>query len=409
MQTTFETWVADERAKLLSILISQLKDIELAEDVLQDALIKAWSIWQTEGMPKHPQSWVLKTAFNRSIDQLRRRQNFSRKQNQISHLLDLTAELNVQKNDELIPDERLKLIFTCCHPALDQASQVALTLNTICGFSTEQVANSFLLKTTAMAQRLVRAKRKIKRSGIPFKSPEKGDLKDRLNNVLKVIYLIFNQGYYAADNKALIAHNHTQEAIHLAQTLSQLMPNQPEILGLLSLMYFHSSRIKARTAGKDELINLEQQDRQLWHLQDIQQGKKRFQQAMRLKSIGPYQIQAAISGVHCEAKDFKATDWQQIALLYQKLYQHLPSDTVRINQAVALTYAGQAQSAWHILQSIDSSQLKSYLPYHLAKAHALKNMNQNKDAINHFSLAMAISQNQQEKDYLQAQVELITD
>lgn len=408
-QIQFNTLISKERTKLIAVLISRLNDFELAEDVFQEASLKAWKHWQHHGIPKHPTSWILKAAYNQAIDIIRRRTNFNRKQPQITQLIQLQQEMNSSSGDEFITDERLKLIFTCCHPALDDNSQVALTLNTICGFKTEQVAAMFLLKTPTMAQRLVRAKRKIKRSGIPYKTPEKDELNNRIKNVLKVIYLIFNQGYYAAENKTLLATDQTEEAIHLALTLNQLMPDQAELLGLLSLMYFHLARTAARSSKRYEIISLEQQNRSLWSQQQIKQAKQWFQQAMKLKSLGSYQIQAAISGVHCDAKKFEQTDWQQICLLYEKLYSYLPNETVRINQAVALAFAGQAPKAWQILQSIEANQLDNYLPFYLAKAHVLKNLNKNKEAINHFSLAMSISKNHHEKAFLRKQIELISD
>ncbi|VAW44504.1 RNA polymerase ECF-type sigma factor [hydrothermal vent metagenome] len=407
LRAAIDNFISAQRVQLLSILISQLKDIELAEDALQDALIKAWSNWQQQGIPSHPKSWVLKTAYNQAIDILRRQQNFNSKQAQISHLLELQHELNTHSVDELIPDESLKLIFTCCHPALDNQSQIALTLNTICGFSTEQVAVSFLLKVPTMAQRLVRAKRKIKLSGIPYQTPEKNNLESRLNNVLSVIYLIYNQGYYSTDNSSLIELDYTNEAIHLGLMLNQLMPQQAELLGLLALMYFHLARFESRVQKTNQIISLEQQDRKLWDHQKIQRANDWFLQAVQLKSMGPYQIQAAISGVHCEAKHFKDTDWKQIALLYNKLHEYLPNSTVRINQAVAMAYNDQANEAWKLLQTIAPNKLDDYLPMYLAKAHILKTMGQHSEANNNYSLAMALTKNLQEKTHLQTQIDLI--
>jgi RNA polymerase sigma-70 factor (ECF subfamily) len=405
----FETLVNEDRAQLLSILISQLNDIELAEDALQDALIKAWTIWQQQGLPKHPKSWLLKTAYNHAVDILRRQQNFNSKQTQISHLHELMHAMKINMDDQLIPDERLKLIFTCCHPALDNNSQIALTLNTVCGFNTEQVAQTFLVKVPTMAQRLVRAKRKIKLSGIPYQTPDKVALKPRLDNVLSVIYFIYNQGYYSSENTSLVELNHAEEAIHLALTLNQLMTGQAELLGLLALMHFHMARFKARSQNSDQIIDLENQNRDLWDRAKIKQAELYFKQAIQLKALGPYQIQAAISGVHCEAKHFKDTDWNQIVLLYGKLLEYLPNSTVQINQAVAMNYNKQSQQAWEILNNIQPSKLENYLPFYLAKAHVLKAMGQHSKAINNFSLAIELSQNPQEKAFLKNQIKLIND
>ena len=407
LKTTFETIVSDERAKLLAILISQLKDIELAEDALQEAFIKAWTVWKMQGIPDNPNSWILKTAYNKAIDVLRRQQNFNRTKTEISQLFDSINELKAYMDDEQIKDERLKLIFTCCHPALDQRSQVALVLNTLCGFNTEQVAGIFLLKTPALAQRLVRAKRKIKRSGIPFQTPETNELPTRLASVLSVIYLIHNQGYYASDNTTLMSNNHNKEAVYLAKTLNQLLPQHAEILGLLALMYFHMARLKSRAQNLDQIISLEHQDRKLWDQNLIEQANDWFKQAIKLKSMGPYQIQAAISGVHSQAKKFEDTDWQQIVLLYTKLYEYQPTAIVQINQAVALSYNKQAGQALRLLQKIDPDKLNNYLPFYLAKAHILKVLGKKTESINYFSHAIALSKNTQEIEFLKSQLELI--
>ncbi len=407
LRINFDALVRNERAQLLALLIKQLGDIETAEDALQDALIQAWKQWQNTSLPNNPKSWLLKVAYNRAIDVIRRQQNFSSKQAQISHLMELQHELNEHMDDELIADERLKLIFTCCHPALDNASQVALTLNTVCGLSTAAVAQTFLLKLPTMAQRLVRAKRKIKLSGIPYKTPEKKDLTARLANVLSVIYLIYNQGYYSAENDQLTNLDQTAEAMHLATTLNQLIPDQAELLGLMALMNFHQARFDARNQQSDQLIDLEQQDRSLWRQDLIAQANQYFTQAIALKNMGPYQIQAAISGVHSQAKTFAETDWQQIVLLYKKLYEHLPISTVKINQAVAMAYNHQLVQAWELLQTMAQDKLDDYLPFYLAQAHVQKLLGQSTEACNYFSLAMALSKNHQERDFLQNQIDLL--
>ncbi len=406
LRINFDLLVRNERARLLAIMIQKISDIELAEDALQDALTQAWVKWQRTGQPNNPVSWILKTAYNKAIDILRRQRNFSHKQSQISHLIELQHEINVQ-SDDLIPDERLKLIFTCCHPALDNSSQVALTLNTICGFTAHQVAQSFLLKTPTMAQRLVRAKRKIKLSRIPYLTPDKSEIKNRLSNVLSVIYMIYNQGYYSADNCSLIETSHTNEAIHLALMLNKLLPNHAETLGLLALMYFHWARFDARSNRPEHITTLEHQDRTLWDRIKIDQANEWFKQAVALKDLGAYQIQAAISGVHTDAKEFAQTDWQQIVYLYQKLYEYLPNETVKINLAVALCYNKEPNRAWQLIEGIQTAQLDDYIPYYLAQAHIAKALNKKKDAISHFSLAMSLATNTQEKAHIKSQIELI--
>lgn len=404
---TFNNWVKNHRAQLLSNLTKQVNDLQLAEDVLQDALEKAWSNWKKQGLIKNPKSWILKSAYNQAIDVLRRQQNFNSKQPQITHLLELLHKLKQISNDEDIADERLRLIFTCCHPALEQHTQVALTLNTVCGFTTEQIAKCFLIKTTSMAQRLVRAKRKIKRSGISFKVPDKRELKQRLDAVLSVIYLIYNQGYYACENEFLTNNKYSEEGIYLALTLNQLLPNQAELLGLLALMHFHLARTDARSQTPNSLTSLANQDRELWDHNLIKKGDYWFQKAIRLKSMGPYQIQAAISGVHNQAKTFAQTNWEEIILLYEKLYQYLPTNIVQINLAVAMSYNQQSDEALALLTTINDKKLLQYLPLHLAKAQVFKSLGQKTKAFKHLTQAMLLSRNQQETMFIKTQLELL--
>ncbi len=391
---------------LLAALVKRIKDIELAEDVLQDAIVKAHLIWPEQGTPQYPKSWLYKTAYNKAIDLLRREQNFKHKSELINqHLI---SEMGSEKADNVvINDDRLQLIFTCCHPALRDSSQIALILNTVCGLTTEQVAEAFLTKPPTMAQRLVRAKRKIKSSGIPFNIPAAEDLPKRLSQVLTVIYLIYNQGYYNHQTADLMDLNFTEEAFYLAKTLNQLMPKQAELLGLLALMSFHQSRFKARSQCDKTFVTLKNQDRSLWDKGLIKSANDYFQQAIGLKALGPLQIQAAISGVHSQAANWDDTDWSQITLLYEKLLVYQPTDTVKINLAVAKCYSGNPELAWQLLLDIKKKNLEHYLPYYLAQAEVAKHRSDDNTAFNCFSLAMALSKNVREQRYIKEQIDLL--
>jgi RNA polymerase sigma-70 factor (ECF subfamily) len=414
-KTIINNWVKQHRAQLLAVLIGKIKDFQLAEDALQEAFTKVWLFTQQNGLPKHPKSWVLKTASNYAIDRLRRTKSFNEKSPQITQLLELAHETSHDlqlEDDEAIEDERLKLIFICCHPALDFSSQVALTLNTVCGFSTEQVAATFLLKRSAMAQRLVRAKSKIKRTGIAFKTPEVSHFSVRLEAVMAVIYQIYNYGYYASDNTTLMNQDCSNEAIDLATNLKcllekQKIPAQAELYGLLALMDFHKSRSAARNKQSGTLILLSDQDRRLWDQTLIENANAWFTKAITLKSMGIYQIQAAISGVHSQAKAFKDTDWRQIVSLYQKLYEYLPTDTVKINLAVAMDYNLQSEVAIKLLQEVEYQTIEYYLPYYLASAQILTSLGRKHEAMNRLSTAMALSKNKKEKILFKGQIELL--
>lgn len=391
---------------VLAVLVKQIKDIELAEDVLHDAITKAWSQWLKDGIPKNPRGWLIKTAFNKAIDHLRRIKTFKDKTTQITQLIESQNQFS-RVDDAIIRDDRLELIFTCCHPAINENSQIALILNTVCGLSTEQVANAFILKTPTMAQRLVRAKKKIKQSGIPFSIPPSDEFPNRLSSVLSVIYLIYNQGYYAHQNQNQIDTSFTKEALYLAQTLNQLIPNQAELLGLLALINFQESRFNARKTNCNELITLKTQDRSLWDFHLIDAANKYFKQAIRLKNMGPLQIQAAISGVHSQANSWEDTDWKQIDALYQKLICYQPTITVEINSAVAMCYTGKVEAAWQVLQNLDKRKLENYLPYYLACAEVAQIRADKPTAINFFALAMTVSNSSEQQKFFQSQIDLL--
>ena len=386
--------------RLVASLIRLVGDFQLAEDCLQDALESALRHWTRDGIPENPPGWLLQTARRKAIDRIRRSRNFERKSEEYARLIELDHDDQANHAMPVIPDERLALIFTCCHPALDPKSRIALTLRTLGGLTTSEIARSFLDRETAMAQRLVRAQRKIREAAIPFAVPEPSQWSDRLQSVLGVLYLIFSEGYAASEGDDRLRHDLCNEAIRLATILDRLKPDEPEVEGLLALMLLHNSR-KAARIGRDGVpVALEDQQRDLWDQQAIINGIALVSRALRKGSPGPYQLQAAISAIHAEAPSHDETGWQEIVLLYDQLYSHQPNPVVLLNRAVALSYSSGAGAALASLEEIDDN-LQDYQPYHAARADFLARAGRSHEALAAYDKAIGLSQNRHDRLFLE--------
>ncbi|MCG8423748.1 MAG: RNA polymerase sigma factor [Proteobacteria bacterium] len=392
-----------EYGRVFASLVAYLGDFELAEDALQEAFATALSRWSDKGIPERPGAWLTTVARNVAVDWVRHSAMAARKSTELKHLEELERP-DPRRIDDF-PDDRLRLIFTCCHPSLSESAQVALTLRSLCGLTTADIARLFLVPESTVAQRLVRAKRKIRVAKIPYQVPDPDALPERLATVLEVVYLLFTEGYAATSGHRMVRRPLTDEAIRLARLLHQLMPSNPEIMGLLALMLLHDSRRDARVNARGELIALAEQDRTMWDDAAISEGTALLDRALERRLPGPYQIQAAIAALHAQARRAAQTDWSQIAQLYTRLMELQPSPVAALNRAVAIGMSSGPERGLEELDLLaDEGALQNYHRLHAARGELLRRAGRAAEAVGALRKAVELTHNELEVRALQKRI-----
>ena len=407
VRTTIDAIYRAESRRVLATLIRLLGDFDLAEEALHDAFTAAVERWPEEGAPNNPRAWLVSAGRFKAIDRLRRRSRFDASLVEVAERLWSTTAPAADVDDEQVEDDRLRLVFTCCHPALAADAQVALTLREVCGLTTEEIARAFLTPAPTLAQRIVRAKAKIRDARIPYQVPARADLPARLDTVLHVVYLVFNEGYSASSGATLTRHDLSSEAIRLGRLLVELLP-EPEATGLLALMLLHDARRAARTSPAGELILLEDQDRTRWDRAQIDEGCALVEQALGSRRFGPYTLQAAIAAVHAESPDAESTDWRQIVGLYDVLLRADPSPVVELNRAVAVAMLEGPEVGLCLVDAILArGELTEYYLAHSARADLCRRLGRTADAAAAYERALSLTRQEPERRFLERRLAVI--